>query len=120
MSFKKATNSRRKSSNPQNQESFAGRQSRLLQWAWEFLRRSPEYRCAYALWADLPDVLKEDEKLFQLQLPGEIATFPVEWFDLEPEPLDGDNFGTWYDRAGISRLVRISSHQMAQFSANRK
>ena len=114
MSSKKASNSRPNSSSCQDQVSSADRQRRLLQWAWDFLRRSPEYRCAYALWLELPDVLKEDEKLFELQLSGALATFPVEWFDLEPEPLDGDNFGTWYDR-GVSLRESLSISIASKF-----
>lgn len=87
----------------QEEETDADRRLRLLEWAWEFLRRNPTYRNAYAQWADLPEVLKNEESLLELGGSGVLATFPVEWFDLDPEPIAGDDFGTWYDRQLLRR-----------------
>lgn len=98
MSSKKATNSRRKSSNLQDQESFANRRSRLLKWAWEFLRRSPEYRSAYARWTLLPEGLKDRDRVIEFAMAGALDAFPVEWFDLGPEPIVGEIFGSWLKR----------------------
>jgi hypothetical protein len=67
----------------------------LLQWAWEFLRRSPMYRTSYAHWSAAPDELKEHESFWIAAERGDLDHLPVSWFDLEPSPGEGDLFGGW-------------------------
>lgn len=98
------------------EEPDANRQLRLLEWAWEFLKRNPKYRNAYAQWAALPEVLKVDGNLLEFIGSGVLASFTVEWFDLDPEPMAGDDLGTWYERH-LLRRDEISISIATQFDS---
>ena len=71
--------------------------TKLLEWAWEFLRRNPKYKAAYARWYALPEFFK-DEGMLHLAESGMLDDHPVDWFELQPEPVSGENFGAWYRR----------------------
>lgn len=80
-------------------------------WAWEFLRRNPEYRADYRRWAELPDSEMNDESGRSGVTPkwkgGGWEGDAMRYFHVapeEPQALPGETLGAYRRRTGLYPL----------------
>jgi hypothetical protein len=66
----------------------------LKQWAWQFLRRNPEYQADYKRWRELLDSLGERETLPNIEED-------MRFFQLDPPPKDGESYVDYCKRGGV-------------------
>lgn len=74
----------------------------LGQWAWQFLRRNPEYQADFAKWRELRDGLDDPE--------GRLPTIDqdLSFFVCDPPASDGETYATYRKRVGNKWRSEIS------------